>query len=132
MFGWRGWSYFSRFSTVRVLVIGLEGMTKTDTLTFEAEHNNFRGGFRYLNISSEGEDELYPFLYDQFHCGNNERMHAYWRLMQRLNVVIDVNSFTIVEQPYMARLRYVSRDIIRRLEITKLIFHFVETTQSFS
>ena len=113
-----------------MLVIGLEGMTKTDTLTFEAEHNNFKGGSRYLNISSEGADELYPFLFDQFHCGINERMtkSPFWRQFYGFEL-----NYSIVEQaPYMARLRYVSRDIIRRLETTKLIFHFVETTQSFS
>ena len=95
-------------------------MTKTDTLTFEAEHNNFRGGSRYLNISSEGEDEyaLNPFLLDQFQCGYNERMKAYWRLMQRLNVAIGFNWRQVEQAPYMARLRYVSRDIIRRLETT--------------
>ena len=94
-------------------------MTKTDTLTFEAAQNYFRGGSRYLNISSGEEDELYPFLFDQFHCGLNERMtkSPYWRQFYGFEL-----NYSIVEQaPYMARLRYVSRDIIRRLETTKLI-----------
>ena len=99
-------------------------MTKTDTLTFEAAQNYFRGGSRYLNISSEGadENELYPFLFDQFHCGKNERMNyaARSKLINLYRVGNGVNS-TVEQAPYMARLRYVSRDIIRRLETTKLI-----------
>jgi len=100
-------------------VIRLEGMTKTDTLTFEAEQNNFRGGSRYLNISSEGadENELYPFLFDQFHCGKNERMNynnAARSKLVNVRVANGVNS-TVEQAPYMARLRYVSRDVIRRL-----------------
>ena len=94
-------------------------MTKTDTLTFEAAQNYFRGGSRYLNISSEGadENELYPFLFDQFHCGKNERMNynnaARPKLVKEFRVANGVNS-TVEQAPYMARLRYVSRDVIRR------------------
>ena len=70
-----------------------------------------------MNISSEGadENELYPFLFDQFHCGKNERTNKI-----KLKVANGVNS-TVEQAPYMARLRYVSRDVIRRLETTKFI-----------
>ena len=72
-----------------------------------------------MNISSEGadENELYPFLFDQFHCGKNERMNydnaARSKLINRYKVANGVDS-KVEQAPYMARLRYISRDVIRR------------------
>ena len=71
-----------------------------------------------MNISSEGadENELYPFLFDQFHCGKNERMNYDNAARSKLiNARVANGVDSKVEQaPYMARLRYISRDVIRR------------------
>jgi len=68
--------------------------------------------------SSEGadENELYPFLFDQFHCGKNERMNYDNAARSKLiNARVANGVDSKVEQaPYMARLRYISRDVIRR------------------
>ena len=71
-----------------------------------------------MNISSEDteENELYPFLFDQFHCGKNERMNYRYNNAARsklVNVRVANGTDTKVEQaPYMARLRYISRNVI--------------------
>ena len=73
-----------------------------------------------MNISSEDteENELYPFLFDQFHCGRNERLNYNNAARSKLaNARVANGTDSNVEQaPYMARLRYISRIVISLLE----------------
>ena len=56
------------------------------------------------------QNELYPFLFDQFQCGKNERMFKEINSTPRgVLKVANGHNLKIGQAPYMARLRYTSK-----------------------
>ena len=59
---------------------------------------------------TENANELYPFLYDQFQCGRNERMFREINSTPRgVLKVSGGHNLKVGQAPYMARLRYTSK-----------------------
>ena len=59
---------------------------------------------------TENANELYPFLYDQFQCGRNERMFREINSTPRgVLKVSGGRNLKVGQAPYMARLRYTSK-----------------------
>ena len=83
-----------------------------DSVLFEYHFFVFIGRVNSrIEISeTENANELYPFLYDQFQCGRNERMFREINSTPRgVLKVSGGRNLKVGQAPYMARLRYTSK-----------------------